>query len=100
MRDEVFKGTEVKGAHRTGSELAAAAILGYAALAYCLYTWDLNLVTGSLLGKDQNLAIVYVKQRSRPGSSDSSSGIEAVAAKSMQALRHMRGPWSVQESDL
>eukprot|EP00879_Flechtneria_rotunda_P002961 GHRR01003178.1.p1 GENE.GHRR01003178.1~~GHRR01003178.1.p1 ORF type:complete len:477 (+),score=112.19 GHRR01003178.1:211-1641(+) len=50
VRSDIFKGTEVKGAHRTGSEWAAAAILGYAATAYSLYTWDANVITGSLLG--------------------------------------------------
>lgn len=51
VKKEVFKGTEVKGAHRSGSELAAVAILGYAAAAYGLYTWDANPLTGVLLGK-------------------------------------------------
>lgn len=50
VKKEVFKGAEVKGAHRSGSELAAAAILGYAAAAYGLYTWDANPFTGFLLG--------------------------------------------------
>jgi len=50
VKKEVFKGTEVKGAHRSGSELAAVAILGYAATAYALYTWDANPLTGMLLG--------------------------------------------------
>lgn len=50
VKREVFKGAEVKGAHRSGSELAAAAILGYAAAAYGLYTWDANPITGFLLG--------------------------------------------------
>jgi fatty acid desaturase (delta-4 desaturase) len=50
VRDEIFKGTEIKGAHRSGSELAAAAVLGYAAAAYGLYCWDANLLTGALLG--------------------------------------------------
>lgn len=50
MRKEVFKGAEVKGAHRSGSELAAATILGYAAAAYGLYCWDANVLTGALLG--------------------------------------------------
>lgn len=50
VKREVFKGAEVKGAHRSGSELAAVAILGYAAAAYGLYTWDANLLTGTLLG--------------------------------------------------
>lgn len=51
VRKEVFKGAEVKGAHRSGSELAAVAILGYAATAYALYTWDANPLTGILLGE-------------------------------------------------
>lgn len=51
VRKEVFQGAEVKGAHRTGSEAAAAAILGYAAAAYGLYCWDANLITGTLLGR-------------------------------------------------
>jgi hypothetical protein len=51
VKKEVFKGSEVKGSHRSGSELAAAAILGYAASAYALYTWDANPITGVLLGK-------------------------------------------------
>lgn len=50
VRAEIFKGTEIKGAHRSGSELAAAAILGYAVAAYGLYCWDANLLTGTLLG--------------------------------------------------
>jgi fatty acid desaturase (delta-4 desaturase) len=53
VRAEVFKGTEVKGAHRSGSELAAATILGYAAFAYGLYSWDANPLTGALLGAVQ-----------------------------------------------
>lgn len=51
VKKEVFKGAEVKGAHRSGSELAAAVILGYAATAYGLYTWDANPITGFLLGE-------------------------------------------------
>ncbi|PNH07823.1 putative Delta(5) fatty acid desaturase C [Tetrabaena socialis] len=50
VRKEVFKGTEVKGAHRSGSEGAALAVLGYAAAAYALYTYDANPLTGALLG--------------------------------------------------
>jgi fatty acid desaturase (delta-4 desaturase) len=50
VRNEIFKGTEIKGAHRSGSELAAVAILGYAVAAYGLYSWDANLLTGALLG--------------------------------------------------
>ena len=51
VRTEIFKGTEIKGAHRSGSEGAALAILGYAGLAYSLYTLDASPVTGFLLGK-------------------------------------------------
>ncbi len=50
MRKEVFKGEDVKGAHRTGSEWAALVILGYAAFAYGLYTLDANPLTGFALG--------------------------------------------------
>eukprot|EP00878_Enallax_costatus_P021083 GHUV01022305.1.p1 GENE.GHUV01022305.1~~GHUV01022305.1.p1 ORF type:complete len:517 (+),score=135.46 GHUV01022305.1:3007-4557(+) len=50
VRSEIFKGQEIKGAHRTGSEAAAATILGYAIAAYGLYTWDANFLTGTLLG--------------------------------------------------
>lgn len=51
VRTEVFKGTEVKGAHRSGSEGAAFAILGYAAVAYALFLMDTNPLTGALLGE-------------------------------------------------
>eukprot|EP00892_Ulva_mutabilis_P003155 jgi/Ulvmu1/12840/UM098_0025.1 len=50
VRKEVFKGREAKGAHRSGSEWAALAILGYASAAYTLYTTFPNLLTGALLG--------------------------------------------------
>jgi len=50
VRKEVFKGEELKGAHRTGSEGAAAVILSYAAAAYALYAQAPNLFTGFLLG--------------------------------------------------
>ncbi|GIL65912.1 hypothetical protein Vafri_19551 [Volvox africanus] len=50
VRKEVFKGSEVKGAHRSGSEGAALAVLSYAAAAYALYTYDANPLTGALLG--------------------------------------------------
>ncbi|GLC37938.1 hypothetical protein PLESTF_000608400 [Pleodorina starrii] len=50
VRKEVFKGTEIKGAHRSGSEGAAFAILSYAVLSYSLYTYDANVLTGALLG--------------------------------------------------
>lgn len=50
VRKEVFKGEEIKGAHRSGSEGAALAVIGYAVAAYCLYAFDTNVVTGALLG--------------------------------------------------
>ncbi len=50
VRREIFKGKDVDGAHRTGSEGAAWAILSYAAVAYGLYAYDTNAVTGFLLG--------------------------------------------------
>jgi fatty acid desaturase (delta-4 desaturase) len=50
VRKEVFKGNDVKGAHRSGSEGAAVAILGYAAAAYALYASAPNLLTGFLMG--------------------------------------------------
>ena len=59
VKKEVFKGAEVKGAHRTGSEAAAFAILGYAATAYALYTWDANPITGVLLGECAEIVLGY-----------------------------------------
>jgi len=50
VRAEVFRGTEVKGAHRSGSEWAAAVILGYAALTGAAYVADTGLATGLLFG--------------------------------------------------
>ncbi|KAG2496097.1 hypothetical protein HYH03_005700 [Edaphochlamys debaryana] len=50
VKKEVFKGTEIKGAHRSGSEWAALCVLGYAALAYGLYAFDTNPLTGFLYG--------------------------------------------------
>ena len=50
VRREVFKGQDAKGAHRTGSEGAALAILGYATIACAAYLSDAGLVTGALLG--------------------------------------------------
>lgn len=46
MRKEVFKGEEVRGAHRSGTELAAATILGYSVAAYALYIMMPNVLTG------------------------------------------------------
>ena len=51
MRREVFKGQDAKGVHRTGSEGAAMAILGYATIACAAYLFDTGLFTGTLLGK-------------------------------------------------
>lgn len=50
VRKEVFKGEEAKGAHRSGSELAALTILGYAALSYSLFVYDTNILTGAMFG--------------------------------------------------
>jgi fatty acid desaturase (delta-4 desaturase) len=50
VRDEVFKGGEAKGAHRTGSEGAAAVILGYAAASYAIYATNPSILAGFLLG--------------------------------------------------
>ncbi|KAL6756900.1 fatty acyl delta4 desaturase [Haematococcus lacustris] len=50
VRREVFKGQDVKGAHRSGSEGAALAVIGYSVLAWVLYALDTNPVTGMLLG--------------------------------------------------
>lgn len=50
VRREVFKGQDAKGAHRTGSEGAALAILSYATVACAAYLSDTGLVTGTLLG--------------------------------------------------
>jgi len=50
VKREVFKGGEAKGAHRTGSEGAALAVIGYSALSYALYAMDTNVLTGTLLG--------------------------------------------------
>jgi hypothetical protein len=46
VRNEIFQGSEVKGAHRSGTEWAAATILGYACAAYALYFTSPNIVTG------------------------------------------------------
>lgn len=50
MRAEVFKGEDIKGAHRSGSEGAVLAVLGYAAASYVLYAAAPNVVTGFLFG--------------------------------------------------
>lgn len=49
VRREVFGGQQ-PGSHRTGSEGAAAVILGYAAAAYAVYLASPGLLTGFLLG--------------------------------------------------
>ena len=41
---------DVNGAHRSGSEWAALAVLGYASAAWTLYCTAPNLLTGALLG--------------------------------------------------
>ncbi|KAI8471451.1 MAG: fatty acyl delta4 desaturase [Monoraphidium minutum] len=50
VRLEVFKGGDAKGAHRSGSEGAALAILGYAAAAYVAYAAAPSVLTGFLMG--------------------------------------------------
>lgn len=50
VRKEVFKGSEVSGAHRSGSEWAALAVLSYSATACVLYETAPNALTGALLG--------------------------------------------------
>jgi hypothetical protein len=47
VRKEIFKGEEAKGAHRSGSEGAALAVLGYTALTYSLYITNTNPITGA-----------------------------------------------------
>lgn len=49
VRSEVFGGMP-RGAHRSGTEAAATAILGYTALSYALYAANPGLLTGFLLG--------------------------------------------------
>ena len=50
VRREVFKGEEIKGAHRTGSEWCAVVIVGYALLTFALYAVVPNALTGVLCG--------------------------------------------------
>jgi acyl-lipid (7-3)-desaturase (Delta-4 desaturase) len=50
VRKEVFKGEELKGAHRSGSEGAALCVLGFAAATYAAYVADTSALTGALLG--------------------------------------------------
>jgi fatty acid desaturase (delta-4 desaturase) len=50
VRKEVFKGQDAKGAHRSGTEGAALAVIGYTVAAYALYAYDTNILTGALLG--------------------------------------------------
>lgn len=50
MRREVFKGEDASGVHRSGTEGAALAVLGYAALAWAAYYASPNVLTGAALG--------------------------------------------------
>ena len=50
VRREVFRGTEVAGAHRSGSEGAVAAVLGFAVAAYAAYFCAPGFASGALLG--------------------------------------------------
>ncbi len=49
MRKEVFGGAET-GAHRSGTEGAVAAVLGFAAAAYTCYFFAPGFASGALLG--------------------------------------------------
>ncbi|QDZ24457.1 fatty acid desaturase [Chloropicon primus] len=50
VRKEVFKGQEIKGAHRSGSEWAAVFIVGYAFCSFAMYVAMPNALTGVLCG--------------------------------------------------
>lgn len=50
VRKEVFKGAEVRGAHRSGTGAATATILGTAAVAMTLYLNAPGVLTGAFLG--------------------------------------------------
>mmetsp|Transcript_33218 Transcript_33218/g.78780 ORF Transcript_33218/g.78780 Transcript_33218/m.78780 type:complete len:534 (-) Transcript_33218:142-1743(-) len=50
VREEVFRGEEVRGAHRSGTEWAAASVIGYTVAAYAAYAMCPNVLTGALLG--------------------------------------------------
>nr|AFO64943.1 chloroplast delta-6 fatty acid desaturase [Chlamydomonas sp. ICE-L] len=50
VKKEVFKGTEIKGAHRSGSEWAALVILAFGVFATCLYATSTTVLTGAILG--------------------------------------------------
>ncbi len=50
MRKEVFKGGDAKGVHRSGSEGAAMAVLGYTAASYALFINGPNVLTGAHAG--------------------------------------------------
>lgn len=50
VRNEVFPGNEAAGKHRTGSEAAAATIIGFAVFAYAVYLSQPSFLTGGLLG--------------------------------------------------
>ena len=46
----MFKGEDASGVHRSGTEGAALAVLGYAALAWAAYYASPNVLTGAALG--------------------------------------------------
>jgi fatty acid desaturase (delta-4 desaturase) len=50
VRKEVFKGEEIRGAHRSGSEWAAIVICGYAFSSFALYVAHPSALTGVLCG--------------------------------------------------
>ncbi|KIZ05268.1 inoleoyl-CoA desaturase [Monoraphidium neglectum] len=50
VRKEVFRGSENRGAHRRGSELAALSVLTFAVITYYLYARWTGFVTGLLFG--------------------------------------------------
>jgi hypothetical protein len=50
VRKEVFEGREHRGWHRQGSELAAAAVLCFAAVCYTIYARYTGWMSGLLLG--------------------------------------------------
>ena len=50
VRREVFKGEEIRGAHRSGSEWAAIIIVAYSIASFALYVALPNVLTGILCG--------------------------------------------------
>lgn len=50
VRAEVFKGQDAKGAHRSGSEWAALAVISWAVVTYGMFVSAPNVLTGTLLG--------------------------------------------------